>query len=84
MQANLGDGLGWTDQKSEFRELYDESPIIGACLETFKGGNHFRFWQQDGTKAWFLAVSQEENLLEHHTIDVSARLRNYSSVLCSG
>jgi len=32
------------------------------------GGNHFRFWEQTTTGAYFLAVSFEESLENKHTI----------------
>lgn len=35
----------------------------------FLGGNHFRFWQQTTTGAYFLATSHEEWLGEQHTIE---------------
>ncbi|KAI0289482.1 hypothetical protein BC826DRAFT_957107 [Russula brevipes] len=69
--ANLGDGHGWTNQIMELREDSGNS-AIGACSETVKGGNHLRMWRQNGptanTSALFLAVSEEEGLLDRHTI----------------
>ncbi|KAJ3802411.1 hypothetical protein GGU11DRAFT_740699 [Lentinula aff. detonsa] len=69
--ANLGDGNGWVNQTIELRQDYGNSEI-GTCLETLIGGNHFRVFKQDGTDApsgaVFLAVSQEEDLEESHTI----------------
>ncbi|WFD36914.1 hypothetical protein MCUN1_003806 [Malassezia cuniculi] len=73
--ANLGDGNGYQPQLVEYRELmFPGSPgvFVGSCWETLAGGNHFRVWRQNGTQAdtgaWFLAVSKEEDLLQHHTI----------------
>ncbi|KAF8755299.1 hypothetical protein RHS01_05619 [Rhizoctonia solani] len=43
-------------------------PIWGTCWESLAGGNHFRAWQQKDTKAWFLAVSKEKYVGEHHQI----------------
>ncbi|KDN49955.1 hypothetical protein K437DRAFT_255218 [Tilletiaria anomala UBC 951] len=68
MQANLGDGKGWRSQQAEFRFLYELPPQVGACSESVIGGNHYRFWQQSTTSAWFLACSEEEDVFESHTI----------------
>ncbi|KAJ7699320.1 hypothetical protein B0H17DRAFT_306915 [Mycena rosella] len=69
--ANLGDGNGWVNQTMELRQDYGDDEI-GTCLETLVGGNHFRVYRQNGTAAnsgaLFLAVSQEEDLAEGHTI----------------
>jgi len=69
--ANLGDGNGWVNQTIELRQDYGNSEI-GTCLETLIGGNHFRVFEQSGpdapSGAFFLAVSQEEDLEESHTI----------------
>ncbi|KAH9821899.1 hypothetical protein DFH28DRAFT_536014 [Melampsora americana] len=69
--ANLGDGNGWVKEIQVFRQDFGTS-FLGSCLETFKGGNHFRFWRQDGKKApsgaLFLSVSQERNLKHSHAI----------------
>lgn len=73
--ANLGDGQGYVPQLYEYRSIFSpHSPgaWIGACWESVAGGNHFRVWRQNGTKAdtgaWFLAVSQEEDVSQSHTI----------------
>lgn len=46
---------------------------LGTCAESLFGGNHLRMFRQDGpnanTDALFLAVSQEKDLKEHHTVD---------------
>ncbi|KDQ49382.1 hypothetical protein JAAARDRAFT_714997 [Jaapia argillacea MUCL 33604] len=69
--ANLGDGNGWTNQVIEIRQDYG-SASVGTCLESLVGGNHFGAWQQNGSLAssgaWFLAVSEEEDVFEGHTI----------------
>ncbi|KAF7360111.1 Secreted protein [Mycena venus] len=69
--ANLGDGNGWVDEMMVLRESYG-SAALGTCWETVIGGNHLRVYRQDGpaakSGALFLAVSQEESLLWHHTI----------------
>ena len=39
--ANLGDGQGPQDTIFELRESFGNF-LIGACIETLLGGNHFR------------------------------------------
>ncbi|KAH8979926.1 hypothetical protein EDB86DRAFT_3088402 [Lactarius hatsudake] len=69
--ANLGDGHGWVNQTLELRQDYG-NPDIGTCWESLVGGNHLRLFRQNGpganTGALFLAVSQEENVSNGHTI----------------
>jgi len=65
--ANLGDGRGWVNQTAVLRYDYDNA-IAGSCLESLTGGNHFRFWNQVTTGAYFLAVSEEEWVGEQHNI----------------
>jgi hypothetical protein len=69
--ANLGDGNGFVNEAMELRQDYFD-PIFGTCLESIIGGNHFRVYRQNGptanSSALFLAVSQEEDLGEHHNI----------------
>jgi len=69
--ANLGDGNGFVNQTIELRQDYG-NVVIGTCLESLNGGNHFRVFRQNGplanTGALFLAVSREEDLIENHTI----------------
>ncbi|THU91422.1 hypothetical protein K435DRAFT_780730 [Dendrothele bispora CBS 962.96] len=69
--ANLGDGRGPVNQTIELRQDYGD-PDLGTCLESLIGGNHFRVFPQTGplhpTNALFLAVSQEENVSQSHTI----------------
>ncbi|CAK5271506.1 unnamed protein product [Mycena citricolor] len=69
--ANLGDGNGWVNQTMELRYDFGNDDI-GTCLESLVGGNHFRMFRQNGTAAasgaLFLAVSQEEDVTEGHTI----------------
>ncbi|TIB88919.1 hypothetical protein E3Q18_03258 [Wallemia mellicola] len=64
--ANLGDGQGWIKEKIELRQTY--FPFFGTCWESYKGGNHFRAFRQSTTGAWFLAVSMEKKIKEHHKI----------------
>ncbi|KAJ6554481.1 hypothetical protein B0H19DRAFT_1153717 [Mycena capillaripes] len=69
--ANLGDGNGWVNQTMELRQDYGDEEL-GTCLESLIGGNHFRVFRQNGTAAnsgaLFLAVSQEEDVFDGHTI----------------
>ncbi|KAF5355290.1 hypothetical protein D9758_006107 [Tetrapyrgos nigripes] len=69
--ANLGDGNGPVNQTIELRQDYGD-PDLGTCLESLIGGNHFRVFIQNGpqqpTGALFLAVSQEEDVTQGHTI----------------
>jgi len=66
-KANLGDGRGWVNQTIELRNDYGNN-IIGTCWESLVGDNHLRMWRQSTTNALFLAVSEEENVHEGHTI----------------
>ncbi len=56
--ANLGDGNGAVNQTFELRNDYG-NPEIGTCWESLVGGNHLRWWRQNGpnarTNALFLA-----------------------------
>jgi len=69
--ANLGDGHGAVNQTFELRDDYG-NPDVGTCWESLVGGNHLRLWRQNGPKAntgaLFLAVSEEENVSNGHTI----------------
>ncbi|TCD62600.1 hypothetical protein EIP91_006646 [Steccherinum ochraceum] len=69
--ADLGDGNGAVNQTVELRQDYGDADV-GTCLESLIGGNHFRAWHQNGpeanTGAVFLAVSQEEDVTQGHTI----------------
>lgn len=64
-QANLGDGNGWMNQTG----LYRKTP---ALMEVLQGGNHFRYWMQNGQKAntgaIFIAASVEMGLKQQHDI----------------
>jgi len=66
-QANLGDGRGWVNETAVIRADYN-SALLGTCLESLTGGNHFRFWQQTTTNAIFLAASVEQDADKHHNI----------------
>ncbi|KAJ7702412.1 hypothetical protein B0H17DRAFT_923358, partial [Mycena rosella] len=69
--ANLGDGNGLVNQTQMMREDYGNTPI-GTCLETLMGGNHYRVFPQNGSKAnsgaLFLAASKEDPITEQHNI----------------
>ncbi|KAI0268614.1 hypothetical protein BC834DRAFT_1018619 [Gloeopeniophorella convolvens] len=69
--ANLGDGHGSVNQTVELRQDFGD-PVLGTCGESLVGGNHFRVYRQNGpladTGALFLAVSQEEDVTQGHTI----------------
>lgn len=47
-------------------------PTLGTCTETIQGGNHFRYWVQDGKSAdsgaIFMALSYEKPLADQHDI----------------
>ncbi|TXT10601.1 hypothetical protein VHUM_02106 [Vanrija humicola] len=49
------------------RQNYGD-PYLGACKETFDGGQHLRYWRQNSTNALFLAVSVEMSLDKQHDI----------------
>ncbi|CDO69054.1 hypothetical protein BN946_scf184992.g3 [Trametes cinnabarina] len=59
------------NETSELRWDYGD-PSLGTCTETIKGGNHFRYWIQDGSKAnsgaIFMATSYELPLQMGHDI----------------
>jgi len=70
--ANLGDGNGNVPQEIILRQAYGV-PSFGTCWESLVGGNHFRVFRQNGSKAnsgaLFLATSQEmDSLIHHHMI----------------
>ncbi|THH07272.1 hypothetical protein EW145_g3498 [Phellinidium pouzarii] len=70
-EANLGDGNGYLNETAVIRWDYGD-PTLGTCTETVKGGNHFRYWVQNGksgnSNAVFMALSYEEPLSEQHDI----------------
>ncbi|KZV66888.1 hypothetical protein PENSPDRAFT_688582 [Peniophora sp. CONT] len=69
--ATLGDGNHNQTELIVIREDFGNEPV-GTCLESLIGGNHFRVFKQNGTEAQsnalFLAVSQEEDVTQGHTI----------------
>lgn len=72
--ADLGDGNGLKNETAVIRWNYGD-PALGACKETIEGGNHFRYWVQDGSDAnsgaIFMGLSYEEPIAEQHTILVN-------------
>ncbi|KAF9533197.1 hypothetical protein CPB83DRAFT_942859 [Crepidotus variabilis] len=69
--ADLGDGHGTKNETAVIRWNYGD-PQLGSCKETVQGGNHFRYWVQDGPNtnsgAVFMAVSYEKPLNDGHDI----------------
>ncbi|KAF7364762.1 hypothetical protein MVEN_00346100 [Mycena venus] len=72
--VDLGDGNGYPNETSELRWDYGD-PSLGTCEETVKGGNHFRYWVQNGktasSGAYFLATSDERPIAQGHDIVVN-------------
>lgn len=72
--ANLGDGNGFVNETAEMRWDYGD-PQLGTCKETIQGGNHFRYWPQNGLQAnsgaIFMATSYEMPLDQDHDIVVN-------------
>ncbi|KAF8630493.1 hypothetical protein AX15_002888 [Amanita polypyramis BW_CC] len=70
-QANLGDGNGYVNETDEIRWAYGD-PQFGTCKETIQGGDHFRYWKQNGPNAnsgaIFMASSYELPLSQDHDI----------------
>jgi hypothetical protein len=66
-EANLGDGQGNVTEVEELRWNYGD-PYLGTCKETFDGGLHLRYWIQNNTGAYFMAVSEEMDLSSGHDI----------------
>ncbi|KAI0031914.1 hypothetical protein K488DRAFT_22697, partial [Vararia minispora EC-137] len=68
-QANLGDGNGYVNESAVIRWDYGDA-AIGTCRESVQGGNHFRYWIQDGsqmnTGAVFIAASYENSSARAH------------------
>ncbi|KAJ7028460.1 hypothetical protein C8F04DRAFT_65306 [Mycena alexandri] len=72
--ANLGDGNGYVNETAVLRWDYTD-PSLGTCRETVLGGNHFRYWRQDGksanSSAVFMATSYEMPIKQGHNIVVN-------------
>ena len=56
------------DQTGVMRYNYND-PVLGTCKQSLLGGNHFRYWQQLPSRAYFLAASFEQNLTLNHMIE---------------
>lgn len=72
--ANLGDGNGYLNQTAVIRWDYGDASL-GTCQETVEGGNHFRYWIQNGQSAdsggIFMATSYEMPIAEQHNIIIN-------------
>ncbi|KAF8549916.1 hypothetical protein OG21DRAFT_532885 [Imleria badia] len=72
--ANLGDGDGYLNQTAVIRWDYGNVQL-GTCEETIDGGNHIRYWIQNGpdanTSAIFMALSYEMPIADQHNIIVN-------------
>ncbi|KAK0462030.1 uncharacterized protein EV420DRAFT_1640321 [Desarmillaria tabescens] len=70
-QVNLGDGNGFRNETAVMRYNYGD-PALGSCTESVKGGDHFRYWVQNGSEAnsgaAFLAISYETSSSDNHDI----------------
>ncbi|KAJ7578175.1 hypothetical protein C8J56DRAFT_357642 [Mycena floridula] len=70
-RANLGDGHGYVNESAVIRYNYFD-PTLGACTESVKGGDHFRYWVQNGDSgnsgAIFMACSYEMPIAQGHNI----------------
>lgn len=68
---DLGDGNGPKNETAVIRFDYGD-PSLGTCQETIQGGNHFRYWVQNGpthnSSAVFMACSAEHSLQLGHLI----------------
>lgn len=68
-QKGYIDPRGWRDQEFIYRQVYTPlDHVFGTCIESLVGGNHIRAWQQQGSGAWFLATSREEDASKNHMI----------------
>ncbi|KAI9568495.1 hypothetical protein HD554DRAFT_731566 [Boletus coccyginus] len=71
--ADLGDGNGYLNQTAVIRWAYGNVEL-GTCQETLEGGNHHRYWIQNGPNAnsgaIFMAVSYEMPIANQHNIIV--------------
>ncbi|KAH7920591.1 hypothetical protein BV22DRAFT_1020919 [Leucogyrophana mollusca] len=72
--ANLGDGNGYLNQTAVIRWDYGDA-TLGTCQETIEGGDHIRYWIQNGkdanSGAVFMAVSYEMPIADQHNIVVN-------------
>ncbi|KAI6030426.1 hypothetical protein F5J12DRAFT_800289 [Pisolithus orientalis] len=72
--ANLGDGNGWLNETAVIRWDYG-NVTFGTCEETINGGNHFRYWIQNGpdadSGAIFIGASYEMPIAQQHNVIVN-------------
>ncbi|KAJ3744403.1 hypothetical protein DFH05DRAFT_1399276 [Lentinula detonsa] len=72
--ANLGDGNGLINQTGVMRWDYGNVQT-GTCEESIDGGNHYRYWIQNGSaadsNAIFMAASYELPASSNHDIVVN-------------
>ncbi|KAK0187681.1 hypothetical protein F5146DRAFT_1060143 [Armillaria mellea] len=70
-QVDLGDGNGFRNETAVMRYNYGD-PTLGSCTESVKGGDHFRYWVQNGSEAnsgaVFMAISYETSSSDNHDI----------------
>ncbi|KAG7088055.1 hypothetical protein E1B28_012088 [Marasmius oreades] len=70
-KVDLGDGHGALNETAVIRYNYNDSQL-GTCKESIEGGNHFRYWVQNGptmnTGAIFMAASYEMPISQQHGI----------------
>jgi len=68
---DLGDGNGSKNETAVIRYNFGD-PSLGTCQETIQGGNHFRYWVQNGpqrnSSAVFMAFSYEYSLQKNHLV----------------
>ncbi|TFK24950.1 hypothetical protein FA15DRAFT_640390 [Coprinopsis marcescibilis] len=69
--VDLGGGNGPKNEVAVLRWNYGDAEL-GTCKETVEGGNHFRYWIQNGQQgnsgAVFMAVSYEKSLSDQHDV----------------
>ncbi|KAF9240218.1 hypothetical protein BU15DRAFT_61551 [Melanogaster broomeanus] len=79
--ADLGDGNGYVNQTAVIRWDYGDVSL-GTCQETIEGGNHFRYWYQNGpdanSSAVFMAASYEMPIAQQHDIVVNGLVSHYN------
>ncbi|KAK0221465.1 hypothetical protein IW262DRAFT_1374024 [Armillaria fumosa] len=70
-KVDLGDGNGLRNEIAVMRYNYGD-PSLGSCTESVKGGDHFRYWVQNGSEAnsgaVFMALSYETSSSDNHDI----------------
>ena len=74
--ANLGDGNGPRPEIKVMRQDFGNADA-GTCLESAIGGNHFRYWRQDGSTAKSGALFLAYASLSLSKIDADSFLAAY-------